>query len=74
MPHILDLGSRVSGEWLGDGAYVVVPDRAARAARAPRHETFHVYLDAHGVLRTDHELWLWSDPAVRLHRKRERAS
>lgn len=57
-----------------DGAYVVVRDRAAHAARVPLHETFHVYVDADGVLRTDHELRLWSAPAVRLHYKCERAA
>lgn len=63
-----------SGRFGEDGAYVVVSDRAAHAARVPLHETFHVYVDAHGVLRTDHELRLWSAPAVRLHYKCERAS
>jgi hypothetical protein len=40
----------------------------------PLHETFRVYVDAHGVLRTDHELRLWSAWAVRLHYKLERSS
>ena len=44
------------------------------AARVPLHETFRVYVDEHGVLRTDHELRLWNAWAVRLHYKLERAS
>jgi hypothetical protein len=57
----------------GDGAYVVVMDRGrAFAARVPVHETFRVYVDPAGVVRTDHELQLWSATAVRLHYKLER--
>ncbi|MDP3894865.1 hypothetical protein [Nocardioides sp.] len=63
-----------SGRFGEDGAYVVVRDRGAHAARVPLHETFHMYVDAHGVLRTDHELRVWAAPAVRLHYKLERAS
>ena len=63
-----------SGRFGEDGAYVVVRDRGAHAARVPLHETFHMYVDAHGVLRTDHELRLWAAPVVRLHYKHERAS
>ncbi len=60
-----------------DGAYVVVaegPPPATRtfAARAPIRETFHVYVDDEGVLRTDHELRLWDARVVRLHYKLER--
>ncbi|KAA1425666.1 hypothetical protein [Nocardioides antri] len=62
------------GRFGQDGAYVVVRDRRDYAARAPLHERFRVYLDQHGVLRTDHELRLWNAPAVRLHYKLERAS
>jgi hypothetical protein len=62
------------GRFGEDGAYVVVRDGTAHAARVPLHETFHVYVDAHGVLRTDHELRLWAAPAVRLHYKHERGS
>jgi len=62
-----------SGPFGRDGAYVLV-EQAGRhfAARAPVHESFHVYVDPHGVLRTDHELRLWSATAVRLHYKLER--
>lgn len=62
------------GRFGGDGAYVVVRDRRDHAARVPLHETFHVYVDRHGVLRTDHELRLRNTWAVRLHYKLERAS
>lgn len=64
-----------SGDTFGDnGAYVVVADDRAHAAKVPLRETFHVYVDEHGVLRTDHELRLWRASAVRLHYKLERAS
>jgi hypothetical protein len=63
------------GRFGQDGAYVVVRDDGRDyAARVPLHETFRVYVDAHGVLRTDHELRLWSAWAVRLHYKLERSS
>ena len=57
------------GDFGQDGAYVVVTDRGDHAARAPIHERFHVYVDDAGVLRTDHELRMWSATAVRLHYK-----
>jgi hypothetical protein len=57
----------------GNGAYVVAQDRGRTfASRAPIHESFHLYVDGEGVLRTDHVLKLWSAPAVRLHYKLER--
>jgi hypothetical protein len=56
-----------------DGAYVVVAERRRTfAARAPLRESFHVYVDDEGVLRTDHELRLWNARVVRLHYKLER--
>jgi hypothetical protein len=59
-----------AGSFGQDGAYVVVEDRGrTHAARAPIHESFHVYVDREGVLRTDHVLRLWSAPVVRLHYK-----
>ena len=77
-PSVVDGGGLVlessRGQFGGDGAYVVVRDGAAHAARVPLHEVFHVYVDAHGVLRADHELRLWRAPVVRLHYKLERAS
>jgi hypothetical protein len=57
-----------------DGAYVVVHDGRDFAARVPLHETFHVYVDDRGVLRTDHELRFRRMSAVRLHYRLERAS
>lgn len=62
------------GRFGQDGAYVVVRDGPDHAARVPLHETFHVYVDENGVLRTDHELRLWNAWAVRLHYKLERAA
>ncbi len=78
-PSVTDDGGLLlaspSGRFGQDGAYVVVREkRGAYAARVPLHETFHMYLDPHGVLRTDHELRLWGASAVRLHYKLERAS
>ena len=66
--------SSPGGAFGQDGAYVVVVDRRGHthAARAPIHETFHVYVDREGVLRTDHLLCLWSAPVVRLHYKLSR--
>jgi hypothetical protein len=56
----------------GNGAYVVVEDGGTSyAASVPIHEEFHVYVDDEGVLRTDHELRLWSARVVRLHYKLE---
>ncbi|MBO0610732.1 hypothetical protein [Myceligenerans salitolerans] len=61
------------GRFGQDGAYVVVRDGGRdHAARVPLHETFHVYADADGVLRTDHELRLGRAWVVRLHYRLER--
>lgn len=58
------------GRFGTDGAYVVVTGAERdHAARAPIHERFRVYVDREGVLRTDHELRMWSATAVRLHYK-----
>ncbi len=78
-PSVVDDGGLLlespSGRFGQDGAYVVVHDGGrAYAARVPLHETFHVYVDDHGVLRTDHELRAWGASAVRLHYRLERAS
>lgn len=62
------------GRFGQDGAYVVVRDGSDVAARVPLHETFHVYVDGRGVLRTDHELRLRTMSVVRLHYRLERAS
>lgn len=58
-----------AGRFGQDGAYVVVREGGTYAARAPIRETFHLYVDTEGTLRTDHVLSLWSAPAVRLHYK-----
>jgi hypothetical protein len=76
-PTVTDDGALVlespPGRFGQDGAYVVVRDGGRdHAARAPLHDTFRVYVDRHGVLRTDHELRLWKAWAVRLHYKLER--
>jgi len=72
-PRVLPGGdlelSSPSGRFGDDGAYVVVEDQGIYGARAPIHETFRVYVDRDGVLRTDHLLRLWSAPVVRLHYK-----
>lgn len=62
------------GRWGQDGAYVVVRLDRDHAARVPLHETFHMYVDAYGVLRTDHEVRLWGASAVKLHYRLERRS
>jgi len=77
-PSVTDDGGLLlespSGRFGEDGAYVVVADARPHAARVPLHETFHVYVDAHGVLRTDHALRLGRASAVRLHYKLGRDS
>lgn len=61
------------GGWGTDGAYVVVRDGGRHFAhRVPLHETFDLYLDDEGVLRTDHVLRIGRLTAVRLHYKLER--
>jgi hypothetical protein len=62
------------GPFGADGAYLVLEaggDRL-RARRIPVVEHFHLYVDADGDLRTDHDLRLWSIPAVRLHYRMRR--
>jgi len=60
------------GEFGADGAYVVVHDRGRTfASRAPVHESFRVYVDDDGVLRTDHQLRMWSAQVLGLHYKLE---
>jgi hypothetical protein len=56
-----------------DGAYVVVNDRGrAFAACPPLREEFHVWVDDESVLRTDHQLSLWSAAVVRFHYRLDR--
>ena len=58
-----------SGSFGQDGTYVVVDAKGTHAARVPLHETFRVYVDDEGTLRTDHELRLRSMRVIRLHYK-----
>ena len=57
------------GRFGEEGAYLVVTaaDGSAVARRIPITETFTVFVDDDGVLRTDHELRLWSARVLRLH-------
>lgn len=59
----------------GDGAYAVVRfgDRWY-ASTVPIRETFHVFVDDEGVLRTDHWLRLGRWQALRLHYRLDRTS
>lgn len=58
-----------------DGAYVAVHvGRRWYAVRVPLRETFHVFTDAEGVLRTDHWLRVGRWQALRLHYRLDRAS
>ncbi|ANS79743.1 YndJ [Serinicoccus hydrothermalis] len=72
-PRVLPGGdlelSSPAGRFGENGAYVVVDEAGTHAARVPIHESFRVYVDDEGVLRTDHALRLWSARAVRLHYK-----
>ena len=48
------------GRFGEDGAYVVVRDAATTPPGCRCTRRFHMYVDPDGVLRTDHELRLWS--------------
>jgi hypothetical protein len=57
-----------------DGAYLVVTHadgRSAHVRRVPLAERIRVYVDDEEVLRTDHALWLWRVPVMRLHYRLE---
>lgn len=57
------------------GCYMVVRDGGRdHCSRAPLHERFSIHVDDEGVLRTDHQLRLWSIPGVQLHYKLVRAA
>jgi hypothetical protein len=57
-----------SARFGADGAYVVVRvGDSWYAAQPPLRETFHVYTDGEGVLRTDHWLKFGRWQALRLH-------
>ncbi|MFW6598684.1 hypothetical protein ACQBAU_14290 [Propionibacteriaceae bacterium Y2011] len=56
-----------------DGAYVMVRSKDRWwAAMPPLAETFHVFVDDEGVLRTDHWLRFCGVPALRLHYRIDR--
>lgn len=59
------------GRFGEEGAYLVVTAASGSvvARRIPIRETFTVFVDGDGVLRTDHELKLWSARVLRLHYK-----
>lgn len=57
------------GSFGSPGAYLVVRrahDRA-RVRRIPIAETFRVFVDDDGALRTDHHMTLWNATVIRLH-------
>jgi hypothetical protein len=58
----------------GDGSYLVLQRRpgSVYARKIPIAETFHVYVDGDGDLRTDHAVSLWSIPVLRLHYRMRR--
>lgn len=58
-----------SGGFGQESAYLVVVDSdgSAVARRIPTAETFAVFVDDDGVLRTDHELRLWNKRVLQLH-------
>jgi hypothetical protein len=68
----LTLTSPIAG-FGDDGAYLIVRDDQERASvrRVPLAETFRVYVDDEGTLRTDHALDLWSIPVIRFHYRLE---
>ena len=56
-----------------DGAYIIARVRRRwYAAMLPLHETFHVFVDEEGVLRTDHQLRAFGRLALRLHYRLDR--
>lgn len=62
------------GRFGADGAYVLVHGDRGRgwAARVPIHETFTLFVDDLGELRTDHELRVARARALRLHYRMRR--
>ncbi|MEB3368499.1 hypothetical protein [Saccharopolyspora mangrovi] len=59
-----------AGAFGQNGAYAVVEEHGRNfAARITIHESFHLFVDDEGAVRTDHALELWSAPVVRLHYK-----
>lgn len=69
------LRSRV-GPFGTEGAYLVLDrfDGTLNVRRLPLSEHFHVFVDADGDVRCDHDLRLRSVPAIRLHYRMRKAS
>lgn len=64
-----------SRDFGADGAYVAVHFGSRwYAAQVPLRETFHVFTDREGVLRTDHWLRVGRWQALRLHYRLDRAA
>jgi len=63
-----------AGRFGDNGAYMLVEDDAGEfhAARIPLHETFRIYVDEEGTLRTDHIIKLGWIRVVQLHYKMEK--
>ncbi len=58
------------GAFGDEGAYLVVrrpTSLTGWARRIPLPETFRVFVDDDGEVRTDHELRIWNAPVLRLH-------
>ena len=57
------------GPFGAPGAYLIVERAGGRASvrRIPIAETFRVFVDSDGVLRTDHHMRIWHATVVRLH-------
>jgi hypothetical protein len=63
-----------AGRFGDQGMYLIVHESDSGYAwvrRAPIIERFDVYVDQEGTVRTDHELRLWTIPALRLHYRLE---
>ena len=64
-----------AGEFGQDGCYLLLsaPDsQSAWVRRVPIVENFRVYVDAEGILRTDHDLRLGRIPVIRFHYRLQR--
>ncbi|SDR99782.1 hypothetical protein [Microlunatus soli] len=76
-PHVLPGGAlrleSPPGPFGSAGTYVLVEDGGRTfVRRLPVHETFVVYVDDEGVVRTDHVLRVFAAPAFRLHYRLDR--
>ena len=78
-PHLMDDGGlrliSPHGAFGEEGMYLIVCEEDPQTAwvrRVPIVERFDIYVDDDGTVRTDHDLRLWSIPALRLHYRLER--